>query len=102
MTHTVSGRTLKGAFRKPPKKPGKPGEKYQFEALLLEMLRSVNMHREVTPIINLRNEIIHSGLSQTSHTQQWRMYEHVQDLVREYLIRLLCYHGEFLTYAERS
>jgi hypothetical protein len=63
------------------------------------MLRLVDMRRVLKPVVALRNEIIHSGLSRKSHTRQWRMYERIQDLVREYLFRLLGYHGEFFTYA---
>ena len=92
----------KGFYRKPTRKPGKLGAAFTFEELLLQMLRSVGMRRAVKQVVALRNEIIHSGLSRKPHSRQWRMYERIQDLVREYLVRLLAYHGVFYTYASRG
>lgn len=84
---------MKGFYRKPTGKPGKLGAPFTFEELLSRMLQSVRMRRGLKQIIALRNEIIHSGLSRKSLAQQWRLYEGVQDLVREYLFRLVGYHG---------
>jgi hypothetical protein len=92
----------KGFYRKAAGKSGKLGAPFTFEALLLQMLRSVGMRRSVKQVVALRNEIIHSGLSRKPHSRQWRMYERIQDLVREYLVRLLGYHGVFYTYASQG
>ena len=92
----------KGFYRKFARNPGKLGAKFTFEELLLQMLRSVGMRRGVKQVVALRNEIIHSGLSRRPHSRQWRMYERIQDLVREYLVRLLAYHGVFYTYASQG
>jgi hypothetical protein len=92
----------KGSYRRPARKPGKLGAAFTFEELLLQMLRSVGMRKAVKQVVALRNEIIHSGLSRKPHSRQWRMYERIQDLVREYLVRLLGYHGAFYTYASEG
>lgn len=93
---------IKGFYRKPPSKPGKNGGQFGFEELLLQMLLSVGMRRGLKQVVTLRNEIIHSGLSRKSHARQWKMCERIQDLVREYIFRLLDYHGEFFLYASRG
>jgi hypothetical protein len=93
---------VKGFYRKPSVKPGKPGPVFSFEELLSQMLRAVGMHRGVKQIVSLRNEIIHSGLSRKPRERQRRMYERAHDLIREYFIRLLDYHGNFFTYASRG
>lgn len=93
---------VNGFYRKPPAKPGKEGEKFSFKELLIQMLCSVSMTADLKQVVNLRNEIIHSGLSRELHAHQWAMYEHIQDLVREYVFRLLAYRGEFFTYASQG
>jgi hypothetical protein len=90
---------IKGFFRKPPRKHGKLGAAFSFEELLQQMLRSAGMRRGLKQVITLRNEIIHSGLSRRPHSRQWQMYERIQDIVREYIFRLLNYHGNFFTYS---
>lgn len=90
---------IKGFFRKQPKPNG---ERYSFEELLHLMFREVRMRRGLKRVIKLRNDIIHSGLSRKSHHQSWSMYEKVHDLLREYILRLLGYHGTYLVYASAS
>jgi hypothetical protein len=51
-------------------------------------------------VIDLRNEIIHSGLSRKPPRTLIRTYEICQDIVREYLLRLLGYDGEYLIYSQ--
>ena len=92
----------KGFYRKPPSKPGKIGGQFGFEELLVEMLLSVGMRRGLKQVVTLRNEIIHSGLSRKPHARQLAMCERIQDLVREYIFRLLGYHGEFFLYASQG
>lgn len=93
---------LKGFYRKLHRKPGKPGATLSFEELLLQTLRSVGMRRGLKQVVALRNEIIHSGLSRNPPARQWQMYERIQDIVREYIFRLLGYRGEFFTYASQG
>lgn len=90
---------VKGFFRKSPTKPGKQGDKYSFEELIELMLHQVGMRRGVKKIVKLRNELIHSGLSQKSHTQKQILYASTHDLIREYLLRLLGYRGRYSPYA---
>ena len=92
----------KGYYRKSPTKPGKPGRQFNFEELLVEMFKAVGMRKGVKQIITLRNELIHSGLSRKSYSSQIKLYERTQDLVREYLVRLLNYRGYFFTYSSRG
>lgn len=87
-----------GAFRKGPN-PSRKSAKYGFEELLKAMLKDVRMRRGLKTIVRLRNEIVHSGISRLSHKSQSAIYGRAQDLIREYLLRLLGYHGSYLTYA---
>ena len=66
------------------------------------MLNEVGMKKGLKRIIRLRNEIIHSGLSRKSHRAQFTMYEKIHDIIREYLLRLLKYHGNYLIYSSAS
>ena len=88
---------LKSSYRKA------SGKKWSFKALLLDMFKQVNMPSpDLSAIVDLRNDIIHSGISQTSGDHQQDIYDNCQDLVREYLLRLLGYTGNFLLYSGRG
>jgi len=78
------------------------GERYSFKELLKMMFREVDMRPDLSSAVSLRNEIIHSGLSQEPHHQQWAMYEKIHDLLREYILRLLDFHGTYLVYSSDS
>lgn len=84
-----------------PVKPGKTPPKYDFIELLTEMLGVIGMGYDLTKIIDLRNDIFHSAISERPFEEQREIYEDCQDLVREYLLRLLGYHGGFFTYKSR-
>jgi hypothetical protein len=86
----------KGAFRKT---PHPKAAKYSFEELLHLMLAAVKMRRGLKRLIKLRNELVHSGLSGKTHSQNFRMYELLHNLLREYILRLLKYQGDYLSYA---
>lgn len=86
----------KGFFRK---SAGPRAPKYSFEELLQLMFRAAGMRRGLKRVIRLRNEIVHSGLSQKSHRLNWSMYEKIHDLLREYLLRLLGFRGHYLRYS---
>lgn len=90
---------INGYFRKT---PNSKGEKYSFKELMDLMLKDVGITRDLSAIIDLRNEIIHSGLSQKSQHDQWKIYEKTHDLLREYILKLLGYHGSYLTYVSAS
>lgn len=78
------------------------GKSFHFKELLKRMFLDVGMTPDLTRAINLRNEIIHSGLSQRPHHELWRMYEEIHDLLREYILRLLGYRGSYLVYSLAS
>jgi hypothetical protein len=91
---------VKGFFRKG---PGAKDKTYSFKELLECMFRDVGMPTaSLKQIITLRNELIHSGLSRNSLQQNWTIYEEIHDLLREYLLRLLGYHGNYLTYVSQG
>jgi hypothetical protein len=76
------------------------GKVWSFKALLSDMFKKVGMPSpNLSAIVDLRNEIIHSGISQTSFEHQRDIYDNCQDLMREYLLRLLGYTGDFLLYS---
>jgi hypothetical protein len=75
---------------------------YRFEELLDLMLKDVGMRRGLKRIVKIRNEIVHSGLYLRPHSKRWAAYERIHDLLREYVLRLLGYHGDYLTYASAS
>ncbi|CED57327.1 putative uncharacterized protein [Aliivibrio wodanis] len=76
-------------------------EKYIFKTLLQEMFESVSMDVSLTEIKNLRNEIIHSGLSHLSHEEEILIYARCRDIITEYFLRLIKYKGSFDTYESR-
>lgn len=78
------------------------GKRYYFRELLQMMFSEVGMSPDLNNAINLRNEIIHSGLSQDQYHTQWGMYENIHDLLREYILRLLGFHGTYLVYSSAS
>jgi len=86
----------KGYYRKP------SGQRWTFELLLKEMFCKVGMNPSLDEIIDLRNEIIHSGISQMSYDEQYRIYGKCQDIAREYLLRLLDFSGSFFLYSGRG
>jgi hypothetical protein len=71
------------------------GHRKTFKQLLKEMLNAVSMDPNLTNIINLRNEIIHSGISILTFDAKYNMYIACQNLFREYFLRLLNYRGEY-------
>lgn len=89
----------KGYFRK---SADSRSPKYSFEELLELMFAEVGMRRGLKRIVRLRNEIVHSGLSRQSHAKNWAMYEKIHDILREYLLRLLGYRGQYLVYSSAS
>lgn len=78
-------------------------DKLNFDILLKEMYEKINLVSIDFKIIkDLRNEIIHSGLSQMSYNEQYKIYENCHDLVHLYLLKLLNYRGNYLVYSKAS
>lgn len=88
-----------GAFRRPEWKYGERGKTYSFKKLVEMMLEEVGMAHDLASAINLRNDLIHSGLSMEPYNVQSELYADVHDLIREYLLRLLGYRGRYSPYA---
>ncbi|MFH1061946.1 MAG: hypothetical protein V1747_03555 [Candidatus Omnitrophota bacterium] len=76
------------------RRSGRPQHK-GFKTLLTEMFGNVGMNPSLTDIIDLRNEIIHSGVSRLSFDDRFQKYVSCQNLFREYFLRLLDYFGKF-------
>ncbi|MDA7930125.1 hypothetical protein N9B63_04740 [Akkermansiaceae bacterium] len=92
----------RGYFRKissPPRPNIGREPTYSFEELLTLMLKEVKMKKRLKRIIKLRNQIIHSGLSRRPSKSNWKTYENSQDIVREYILRLLNYTGTWFPYS---
>lgn len=92
----------KGKFRKSKLINQKIGNPFTFEELLLEIFTSMDMNNNLKEIILLRNEIIHSGLSQKLFAEQFQIYEAIHDLLREYILRLLNYRGTYSPYSSEG
>lgn len=92
---------IKHHFRKRPK-PEKGRDIYSFNELLHMMFQDIGMENNLKEIIELRNEIIHSGVSGKPAETQFVMYEKIHDIIREYILRLLNYHGNYLIYSSGS
>ncbi len=76
----------KGFFRKSNDKA------YGFIELLDKMFSEVEIKFTNKKTINsLRNEIIHSGLSQQDSSHNFKIYKEVQNLIRSYLCKLIGY-----------
>lgn len=87
---------VNGTFREG---PGRRDPAISFKAMLERMLAEVGMVAPLEPIIALRNDIVHTGISAVPHTEQRVLYDSAQELKREYLLRLLGYHGTYSMYA---
>jgi hypothetical protein len=76
--------------------PGR-GTARPFEALLTSMFAGVGMTPSLRDVVQLRNEILHSGLSARPFPELVSMNGNVLGLIREYLLRVLGYTGRFYT-----
>ena len=90
---------LKGYFRLKGATTSKPGQKKTFEELLEEMFQQVGMTPTLASIIQLRNELIHSGISTLDTSTQTAIYDKCQDIIREYLLKFLGYTGQYYPYS---
>jgi hypothetical protein len=89
-----------GNFRKPTwKRSDKNRNTYSFKELVTLMLDDVSMTSDLNAAIKLRNNLIHTGLSEQSYHFNRELYEDVHDLIREYLLRFLGYRGRYSPYA---
>lgn len=92
---------VKSAWRRistPPKSNPAKEPIAGFEDLLREMMMAVKMKRSLKRIVQLRNQIVHNGVSPRPIQSQIKGYFDTQDLAREYLLRLLGFKGTFYGY----
>jgi len=85
-----------GYYQKP------SGGRWSFKGLLIEMFNDVSMNPSIDSIKALRDEIIHSGISQLPYDMQMSIFENCQDVVREYFLRLMGFSGSFFLYSGRG
>jgi hypothetical protein len=91
---------FRGFYRKMPLAASRRDPpKFLFKELLEAMFNEVGMAPDLKPMIDLRNEIIHSGLSRTPYAEQRRLYDIGHDLVREYVLRLLDFRGSYFLFS---
>lgn len=88
---------VKGFFRVG---PSPKDSTISFKVMLTRMFKAVGMTPALDDIVSLRNAIVHSGVSDLTHKENWKAYEQVQDLVREYILRLLGFKGSYALYSE--
>ncbi len=86
----------------PPRANPRNEPKASFEDLLKEMFRKVGMRRPLRRLIQLRNDIVHNGVSGRPYEAQFATYDYAQELVREYLLRLLGFRGSYYSYSGRT
>ena len=73
-----------------------------FAMLLREMFAGVGMSPSISAFVDLRNEILHSGLSARPFNELVMLEGEILALIREYLLRLIEYTGTFLTGQSRG
>ncbi len=55
---------------------------------------------DLKSVVNLRNDIIHTALSERSYDEQYKTYTDCRNLIAEYLLRLLGFKGSFNLFNE--
>lgn len=66
-----------------------------FKDMMNRMFGAVGMSPGLQPLVNLRNEVLHTGVASMTIQQQQAQYDAATDLIREYLLRLLGFTGHF-------
>ena len=66
-----------------------------FQDMMNLMFSAVGMAPGLQPLVDLRNEVLHTGVASLTHAQQKLQYDAATDLIREYLLRLLGFKGNF-------
>jgi hypothetical protein len=77
-----------------------------FKKILREMFSCIGMKDETLSDLNsvviLRNDIIHTALSEKTFNEQYKIYTDCRNLIAEYLLRLLVFKGSFNLFNERG
>ena len=87
---------IKGSFRKRNATAQKPGRSVSMRCHLAEMFKTVGMKCDAKRIVDTRNEIIHTGLYGDVHNEETHNF--LETALREYFLRVVGYHGDFLPY----
>ena len=66
-----------------------------FQDMMNLMFSAVGMAPGLQPLVDLRNEVLHTGVASLTHAQQKLQYDAATDLIREYLLRLLGFKCNF-------
>lgn len=77
------------------------GKTLPFSELLKRMFKAVGMAPDLSKIVQIRNDIVHSGITRLAVNERVEAYHTIQDIVREYLLRLLEYQGNPIRYSQR-
>jgi hypothetical protein len=79
---------------------GRRKRRPSFEQLVRQMLRGVGMSLQgVHEVGQLRNEILHQGISSLPFAEQWKLYELGQDMAREFILRQIGFRGRFAPFS---
>jgi hypothetical protein len=66
-----------------------------FQDIMNRMFGAVGMAPNLQGLVKLRNLVIHTGMAGLNPSQQQQAYDEANDLIREYVLRLLGYTGHF-------
>jgi len=88
-----------GYFRLHGASAARPGKKQTFRELADGMFSAVGMPPTPKDFIDLRNEIIHSGLLAISGSGKMSLMERLVGTHREYLLRLVGFSGSFYDFS---
>ena len=75
-------------------------ESLGFKKLLEEMFKECGINDDLTNVVNLRNDIIHQGLSEIPFEEQKNILLFCRELIIEYFIRLVGCAGMFSSFEE--
>lgn len=77
-----------------------------FKTILHEMFSSIGMRERASSsldsVVILRNDIIHTALSEKLFYEQYKIYTDCRNLIAEYILRLLSFKGSFNLYNGRG
>lgn len=70
-------------------------DRLSFQDMMNRMFAAEGMSPGLQPLVDLRNEVLHTGVASLTHSQQKLQFDAATDLIREYLLRLLGFKGTF-------
>ena len=80
------------------------GNSKGFKALVTEMLAHEGMGSadKIKELTDLRNIVIHTGLTTMTPSDMFRKYAEYKDLISEYIFKIMNYDGSFALYSARG